>query len=83
MSDQTNEPTEKKAPDATGVEPLNIPKFEGGIGNGWVIFTMLFIAFIALGIYLGADDECKGFMGVSDRDCEVQRTIDTLMGRRF
>lgn len=54
------------------VEPVTI-------GNGWVILTMLFIAFIALGIYLGEGDECKGFMGIEDRECVLDRSIRTLM----
>lgn len=67
-------------PDDNPQETAPAPQpVQAGIGNGWVILTMLFIAIIALGIYLGEGDECKTFMGIEDRDCVRDRAIDRMM----
>lgn len=66
-------------------DQIDNEKRDGGIGNGWVIFTMLFMGFIALGMSMQDESECRGFLGIEDQQCkddQMDQTIRNLMGGR-
>lgn len=50
-----------------------------GQQTAWIVGCMLLIAVVGLGFALDTPDECDGFFGVVDEDCEFERAYDHLM----
>ena len=55
----------------------------------WIVVTLLFMGFIALGFYLKSANEdprypgCTGFFGTEDLSCKAAIAADRLSGRAY
>jgi hypothetical protein len=67
-----------------GQQPTYRGEMTRGQQTAWIVGTLILIAFVALGFYLGQDDPrypgCTGFMGFEDQACKVEHAARRLRG---